>query len=231
MSRLSGIRACVFDAYGTIFDFASAAARCTEIPAHQRAALTTTWRDKQLQYTWLRTLQGRYVDFWQVTGDALDFALDSLDISNSSLHERLMRLYRTLAAFPEVSGVLLSLRQSGFTTAILSNGSPAMLDAVVSGAGLTGLFDAVLSADAVGAFKTHPAVYQYALDQLGVSASAVSFQSSSIRPGSTGCVSLGRFVSILQRVGCARGRGFRDACGLVQPLRSAPRASARVTGP
>src|SRR5258707_7110756 len=178
MSRLSGIRACVFDAYGTIFDFASAAARCTEIPAHQRAALTTTWRDKQLQYTWLRTLQGRYVDFWQVTGDALDFALDSLDISNSSLQERLMRLYRTLAAFPEVSGVLLSLRQSGFATAILSNGSPAMLDAAVTGAGLSGLFDAVLSADAVGAFKTHPKVYQYALDQLGVPVSAVSFQSS-----------------------------------------------------
>src|SRR5258708_22444115 len=114
MSRLSGIRACVFDAYGTIFDFASAAARCTEIPAHQRAALTTTWRDKQFQYMWLRTLQGRYVDFWQVTSDAVDFALDSLHIYNSSLHERLMRLYRTHAAFPEVFSVLLTLRQSGF---------------------------------------------------------------------------------------------------------------------
>jgi 2-haloacid dehalogenase len=90
----------------------------------------------------------------------------------------LMELYRTLAAFPEVHEVLLSLRQSGFATAILSNGSPAMLNAAISGAGLTGLFDAVLSADAVGAFKTHPKVYQYALDQLGVPASAISFQSS-----------------------------------------------------
>jgi 2-haloacid dehalogenase len=178
MSCLTGIRACVFDAYGTIFDFASAAARCPDIPEHQRAALTSIWRDKQLQYTWLRTLQGRYVDFWQVTGDALDFALDSLDITNSALRERLMNLYRTLTAFPEVPDMLLSLRQSGFTTAILSNGSPAMLDAAVSGARLTGLFDAVLSAEAVGAFKTHPKVYQYALDQLGVPASAVSFQSS-----------------------------------------------------
>ena len=178
MTKLVGIRACVFDAYGTVFDFASAAARCPDIPEDRRAALTTLWRDKQLQYTWLRTLQGRYVDFWQVTGDALDFALDSLAIKKAGLRETLMELYRTLAAFPEVSDVLRSLRESGFATAILSNGSPAMLDAAVNGAGLSGLFDAVLSADAVGAFKTDPKVYQYALDQLGVPASAVSFQSS-----------------------------------------------------
>jgi 2-haloacid dehalogenase len=178
MNRLTDIRACVFDAYGTIFDFASAAARCPDIPEDRRAALTALWRDKQLQYTWLRTLQGRYVDFWQVTGDALDFALDSLAIGKPRLRETLMELYRTLAAFPEVSDVLVSLRQSGFATAILSNGSPAMLDAAVSGAGLGGLFDAVLSADAVGVFKTHPKVYQYALDRLGLPASAVSFHSS-----------------------------------------------------
>ncbi len=177
MSQLSGIRACVFDAYGTVFDFSSAAARCSDIPEDRRAALTTLWRDKQLQYTWLRTLQGRYVDFWQVTVDALDFALDSLAIQRPGLRETLMELYRTLAAFPEVRDVLVSLRDSGFATAILSNGSPAMLDGAVSVAGLNGLFDTVLSADAVGAFKTHPKVYQYALDQLGVPASAVSFQS------------------------------------------------------
>src|SRR5260370_10081742 len=98
MSRLSGIRACVFDAYGTIFDFASAAARCTEIPAHQRAPLTTTWRDKQLQYTWLRTLQGRNVDFWHVTGVALDFSLVSFDMSHSGLLNPLTGLYPPLAS-------------------------------------------------------------------------------------------------------------------------------------
>ena len=168
----------MFDAYGTIFDFASAAARCKDLPEQQRAALTSIWRDKQLQYTWLRALQGRYVDFWQVTGDALDFALDSLDINNAALRAGLMNLYLTLAAFPEVSVVLQSLRRSGFITAILSNGSPAMLDSAVAGAGLTGLFDAVLSADAVGTFKTHPKVYQHALDKLGLPAAAVAFQSS-----------------------------------------------------
>lgn len=178
MKQLTGIRACVFDAYGTVFDFASAAARCPDIPENRRAAMTALWRDKQLQYTWLRALQDRYVDFWQITEDALDFTLDSLALHSPQLRKTLMELYRTLAAFPEVRDVLLSLRRSGFTTAILSNGSPAMLYAAISGAGLTGLFDAVLSADAVGTFKTSPKVYQYALDQLGVPASAVSFQSS-----------------------------------------------------
>jgi 2-haloacid dehalogenase len=178
MPRLIGIRACVFDAYGTLFDFASAAARCPDIPEPHRAALTSLWRDKQLQYSWLRSLQGRYADFWQVTGDALDFALDSLGLHTAGRHQQLMELYLTLSPFPEVPAVLATLRQAGFATAILSNGSPAMLQAVVAGAGLTEAFDAVLSVDAVGTFKTDPRVYQYALDQLGVPASAVSFQSS-----------------------------------------------------
>lgn len=175
---LSGIRACVFDAYGTIFDFASAAANCPDIPEDRRAALTALWRDKQLQYIWLRALSGNYADFRQVTADSLDFALDSLDIRTPGLHERLMALYLSLAAFPEVPGVLRALRQAGFITAILSNGTPAMLEAAVANAGLSGLFDAVLSTDALRTFKTHPSVYRSALDALGVTAQEVSFQSS-----------------------------------------------------
>ena len=178
MIQLSGIHACVFDAYGTIFDFASAAARCTEIPEDKRAALTALWRDKQLQYTWLRALQGRYADFWQVTGDAPDFVLDSLGIATPVLRARLMELYLTLSAFPEVPEVLRTLRAAGFVTAILSNGTPAMLSAAVRGAGIDGLLDAVLSADAVEVYKTHPRVYEYGLVQLGVRAEQVSFQSS-----------------------------------------------------
>src|SRR6516164_6924817 len=100
--RLEGVRACVFDAYGTLFDFASAAARESRVPADKRAALTTLWRDKQLQYTWLRSLQNRYADFWQVTGDTLDFALETLGLNSPSLHERLMELYRGLEPFAEV---------------------------------------------------------------------------------------------------------------------------------
>ncbi len=175
--RLTGIRACVFDAYGTLFDLGSAVARCPEVPAAQRAALSALWRDKQLQYTWLRALQGRYVDFWQVTGDSLDFSLESLGLP-SALREPLLALYRTLEAFPEVPGVLRRLRAAGFRTAILSNGSPAMLASAVEAARLDGLLDAVLSVDAVATFKTDRRVYQYALDQLAVPAPAVSFQSS-----------------------------------------------------
>ena len=177
MTLLKGIRVCVFDAYGTIFDFASAAGRCSAIPEQRRSGLTALWREKQLQYTWLRALQGRYVDFWQVTSDALDFAIESMDLERSA-HAELMELYRTLQAFPEVPNVLHALRDRGFATAILSNGSPEMLHAAVAGSGLDALFDAVLSVDAVGTFKTHPTVYQYAVDQLGVSADGIAFQSS-----------------------------------------------------
>ena len=178
MSQLQGIRACVFDAYGTIFDFGSAAARCSDIPEDKRGALTALWRDKQLQYTWLRSLQGRYADFWQVTGEALDFTLESLGIATPALRTRLMDLYLTLSAFPEVPETLRRLRDAGFVTAILSNGSPSMLDAAVRAAGLHDLLDEVLSADAVGVFKTDPRVYQYGLDTLGLTAAQVSFQSS-----------------------------------------------------
>ncbi len=176
--RLEGVRACVFDAYGTLFDFASAAARCDGVPADKRAALTSLWRDKQLQYTWLRSLQNRYADFGQVTGDALDFALDSLGLETLGLRDRLIDLYLGLEPFPEVPDVLRALRARGFQTAILSNGAPAMLGTLVERSGLANLFDAVLSVDAVGVFKTHPRVYQYALDALCLPARAISFQSS-----------------------------------------------------
>jgi len=177
-NRLAGVHACVFDAYGTLFDFASAAARCDDVPEDKRLDLTTLWRDKQLQYTWLRSLQGRYADFERVTGDALEFALESLDLKKPGLKPRLMELYLALQPFPEVPEVLRALRDRGFKTAILSNGTPAMLDALVRRAGLASMFDAVLSADAVGVFKTHPKVYEYALDALQLPASAISFQSS-----------------------------------------------------
>ena len=179
MSRaLAGIQACVFDAYGTLFDFASAVVRCPDLPEERRAALTTLWRDKQLQYAWLRTIENRYADFWQVTGDALDFALESLDLQSPSLRARLMDLTLDLEPFPEVPAVLGALREAGFRTAVLSNGSPMMLDALVKRSNLEALFDAILSADAVRAFKTHASVYQHALDSLGLTATQIAFQSS-----------------------------------------------------
>lgn len=175
---LIGIRACVFDAYGTLFDYASAAAGCRDVLGDKFERLTTVWRDKQLQYTWLRAIQGRHVDFYQVTGDALDFALATLGLTESVLRSRLMDLYLKLDAFPEVPETLRRLRAGGMKTAILSNGSPMMLKAAVESARLGELFDAVLSVEEVGVYKPHPKVYQLAVDRLGVSASAISFQSS-----------------------------------------------------
>ncbi|MBM3523891.1 MAG: haloacid dehalogenase type II [Alphaproteobacteria bacterium] len=175
---LSGIRACVFDAYGTLFDFASAARTCRDALGDQADRLTAVWRDKQLQYTWLRGLQGRHADFWQVTGDALDFALETLAIERPGLRDRLLGAYLTLETFPEVPAVLTALKRAGLRTAILSNGSPRMLDAVVRAAGLEAHLDAVLSVDQVGVFKPHPSVYRLAVDTLGVAADAISFQSS-----------------------------------------------------
>ncbi len=178
MNQLTDVKACIFDAYGTLFDFASATARCTKIPDEHRAALTALWREKQLQYTWLRALQRRYVDFETVTRDALDFALDSFGIASPERRDELMAAYNTLDAFPEVGDVLRTIRAAGIRTAILSNGSPSMLRSAVHNAGLDSLLDAVLSVDAVRTFKTDPAVYQFALDELGLGVADVSFQSS-----------------------------------------------------
>jgi 2-haloacid dehalogenase len=177
-ASLEGVRACVFDAYGTLFDFAAAAEACRDRIGAKAEALTALWREKQLQYTWLRATQGRHADFWQVTGDALDFALERLGIDGQGLRGELMALYLTLAPFPEVADVLRRLKSAGLRTAILSNGSPEMLAAAVAGANLGGLLDAVLSVEDVGVYKPHPKVYQLALDRLGLPAKAIAFQSS-----------------------------------------------------
>ena len=175
---LRGVQGCVFDAYGTLFDFAAAARNCRDVLGDDIDRLTALWRDKQLQYTWLRAAQGRHADFWQVTGDALDFALETLGLTKPGLRDRLMSLYLTLDPFPEDSGVLDRLKASGMRTAILSSGAPAMLDAAVKAAKLETLLDAVLSVEEVGVYKPHPKVYQLAVERLGIPASAISFQSS-----------------------------------------------------
>ncbi len=172
------VRACVFDAYGTLFDFASAAASCGDVLGDKAAAVTAMWRDKQLQYSWLRSLQGLHADFWTVTGEALDYTLETLGIADAKLRARLMDLYRTLSCFPEVPQVLEDLKKAGFVTAILSNGSPSMLADAVAGAKLGHLLEHVLSVEEVGVFKTDRRVYQLAVDRLGIPAREISFQSS-----------------------------------------------------
>jgi len=175
---MSGIEACVFDAYGTLFDVHSAVGRLRGEIGPQADELSRLWRSKQLEYTWLRALMGKHENFWQVTGDALDYALASTGVGTPPIRQKLMEAYLTLDAYDEVPAMLTRLKAAGMKLAILSNGEPAMLDAAVKGAGIDGVLDHVLSVETVGIYKPHPSVYQLAIDRLNVSAAAVSFQSS-----------------------------------------------------
>ena len=176
--RLTGIRACVFDAYGTLFDVSSVARSAQEALGDGWEKLSDLWRTKQLQYTWLRGLSGQHADFWQVTGDALDFAMSSLRIEDLVLREHLMNLYLKLSAFPEVPETLRRLKEGGLKLAILSNGTPTMLASAVHNSGISELFDAVLSVEEVGVYKPHPSVYRLSTDRLGVRAEEICFLSS-----------------------------------------------------
>ncbi len=175
---LQGIKACVFDAYGTLFDVNSASRAAQDALGSRWQPLADLWRTKQLQYTWLRGLGGHHADFWQVTSDALSFALESLRIDDADLHRRLMSLYLSLDVFPEVKPTLERLKAGGLKLAILSNGTPAMLASAVEHAGIGPLLDAVLSVEDVGVFKPHPSVYRLASDRLQLAPEAICFLSS-----------------------------------------------------
>jgi 2-haloacid dehalogenase len=175
---LDGVAACVFDAYGTLFDFSSVTKDCRQALGERAGGLATLWRDKQLQMTWLLAAQGRHKDFWTLTGEALDFAFEAMGVGSPNLRERLMARCLALDVFPEVPETLRRLKAQNQRLAILSNGTPAMLEALIEIAGLAGLFEAVISVEEVGVFKPHPRVYQLALDRLQLPASAISFQSS-----------------------------------------------------
>jgi 2-haloacid dehalogenase len=160
------ITTCIFDAYGTLFDVASAARELSDRPGHEdfakhAAKLSNDWRLKQLQYTWLRAITGAHTDFWQVTQDGLDYALEASGLSGDEvLRETLLALYWELQAYPEVPKVLADLKKQGKSVAILSNGSPAMLEGAVDRAELNDLLDDVLSVESVGVFKPHSSVYE-----------------------------------------------------------------------
>src|SRR5690348_1941519 len=177
-TELSAIDACVFDAYGTLFDVGSAAKRCADVLGAKADALAAQWRTSQLQYTWLRSLMGRHVDFWQITNDALDFAMDALAIGDTAIKKQLMDLYLELSAYPDAAVALAALRRARRPAAILSNGTPKMLAAAVKSAGLGALVDPILSVEEVGVYKPHPRVYQLAVDRLGIKPDRIGFVSS-----------------------------------------------------
>lgn len=178
MSALEDIRACVFDAYGTLFDFSSPMQARREKIGPEADRLNVLWRQKQLEYSWLRSLMGAYTDFWQITGEALDYAMAACKIENPGLRAELMELYLSIEPYPETMATLEKLKAEKRNTAILSNGSPTMLTAAVNRCGMTPLLDAVISADTSEIYKPHPSIYQLVLDRFEVEPAQVLFLSA-----------------------------------------------------
>lgn len=177
------ITTCVFDAYGTLFDVNAAAREAADEPGQSALKavwpkLAADWRAKQLEYTWLRAVAHQHCDFWQVTQDGLDWAMEASGLNDIGLRERLLALYWELAAYPEVPQMLATLKGKGLKTAILSNGSPDMLKGAVESAGLRDLLNATLSVETVGVFKPHSTVYDLVGDHFGCAKSDVLFVSS-----------------------------------------------------
>ncbi|MDB5568842.1 MAG: haloacid dehalogenase [Hyphomicrobiales bacterium] len=167
-----------FDAYGTLFDVHAAVARHADAIGPDAQRLSDLWRAKQLEYTWVRSLAGAYRDFAQVTRDALLFAAARCGGLAPDLIERLLAAYETLDAYADARPALAALRASGAKVAILSNGSPAMLEAAVAAANLGDVLDAVISVDPLRLYKTAPEAYGLAVQRFGVAPARVSFQSS-----------------------------------------------------
>ncbi len=171
-------KACVFDAYGTLFDVHSAAAEHRGLLGERADAVSACWRLKQLEYTWLRSLMGHYVDFWQITRDGLDYALEQEQISAEGVAETLMSAYLSLACFAEVPATLQALNAQGQQCAILSNGSPDMLATAVQNSGIRDLLQAVLSVDGIGVYKPDKRVYDLACQALDLQPEEILFMSS-----------------------------------------------------
>jgi 2-haloacid dehalogenase len=175
---LIGARAVVFDAYGTLLDVHSAVQRHAGSVGPDAKSMSDTWRQKQLEYSWVLSLSGRYTPFWTLTERALDYALARHPNVNPSLRPALLEAYRRLDAYPEVPAALDALRAAELKTAILSNGDTAMLDMAVRSAALHDHLDTVLSVDPAGIFKTSPRAYDLAPQRLGVDKREIVFVSS-----------------------------------------------------
>ncbi|WP_170561127.1 haloacid dehalogenase type II [Ruegeria atlantica] len=178
------ITTCVFDAYGTLFDVAAAARQAADEPGFEKLRqkwpeLANHWRLKQLQYTWLRAVTDAHSDFWDVTQDGLDWALEATELhGDATLRQRLLDLYWELQAYPEVPEMLRALKSGGLQTAILSNGSPPMLDGAVQSAGIGDVLDDVLSVESVGVFKPDSRVYDLVQERFHCARDEVLFVSS-----------------------------------------------------
>ena len=188
----------VFDAYGTLFDVHAAIGRHRAAAGPDAERFSDVWRTKQLEYTWTLTLAGRYVDFWTLTEQALDFAFARVPSVDRALRADLLQAYLTLDPYPEVGATLRELKARGARLAILSNGTPPMLRAATEAAGITGLFDAILSVDTGRRYKPRPEVYSLATEALATQPAAITFVSSN-RWDVMGAVSFGFHAAWVNR--------------------------------
>ena len=174
---MKNIKAIIFDAYGTLFDVNSAAERCKDKIGYRWEGFANYWRTTQLEYTWLRSLMKRHKDFWQVTEDSLDKSMRKYKI-DSSMKNELLDLYKILSPFIEVPEVLKSLKEKKFKLAILSNGTPALLEQLVKSNNLENLFDDIFSIEEVGIYKPDSKVYDLPIKEYQISKNEVAFLSS-----------------------------------------------------
>ncbi len=171
-------RAFVFDAYGTLFDVHAAIARHRAAAGPDAERFSELWRLKQLEYSWTLTLAGQYIDFWALTQRALDYAFARIPSVDRALRERLLDAYRNLDAYPDARAMVAALKDRGLATAILSNGSPPMLDAAVAASGMAPFLDAVLSVDAVRMYKPRREVYALVTARFALRPQEIAFVSS-----------------------------------------------------
>lgn len=171
-------RACIFDAYGTLFDVNAACRELSIEVGEKWEKLSALWRLRQVEYTWLRNSMNAYIDFWQITSDSLDYAMDTLNINNKKLRSNLLKLYLKLEAYSEVKGVLEKLKEEGFKTGILSNGSKKMLDSAVKNANISGFLDEVISVEECKVYKPSNKVYELVEIKMGIKKEQVLFFSS-----------------------------------------------------
>ena len=174
---MKNIKAIIFDAYGTLFDVNSAAEKCKDKIGDKWERFANFWRTTQLEYTWLRSLMDRHKDFWQITEDSLDKSMKAFDI-DPSMRDELLNLYKVLSPFKEVPDALKTLKEKKFKLAILSNGTPSLLDELVKSNHLDNLFDDIFSIEQVGVYKPSSRVYDMPVKKYNISKSEVAFLSA-----------------------------------------------------
>ena len=174
---MNNTRAIVFDAYGTLFDVNSAAEKCKDKIGNKWENFANFWRTTQLEYTWLRSLMKKHKNFWQITEDSLDKSMETFQIE-TSLKNDLLSLYKELSPYPEVKSVLENLKKKSFKLAILSNGTPELLNHLVKSSDLENLFDDIFSIEEVKIYKPHPSVYDIPVNKYKVSKGEITFLSA-----------------------------------------------------